>query len=415
MVIVQIYVRNMSMAPLKEEQVLLDIYMAFTWRQRTKDAALLSRTRAGCAGPLEAGDPAYEAARAAIPQGELMNARDCTLDLANPAALLVFEAESKWGRVETYGDLSTDNIPQHELAPLRAVYHLKGSFSVEDVLTHAVDFPFDVHYPSVVFESWEEIGNLVLVPSPYEQDASSLLDLTSDIPLFPLAEWDMVQGPAEIKMQHGVRLWSFVRNYKSDIFTTDGAALRRGASFSNIVLTFAVSRQPYYFLTQVIPVILIMAGMSVATLRLPLYLEESIGSGDSLTFADAQQNNLSNRLAVMTTLVLAAVAYKLALANVLPITPSMTYLDWHFSVFYAANGVGVTLSVVSYLNPANTQLIDDVATAQFALLYVVSLLHFVMGFARRPVPIRPKALGGLLPDMSERYGRQKKRRLKLRV
>ena len=74
---------------------------------------------------------------------------------------------------------------------IRTTY-FKGFFSMEDVMTHATDFPFDVHYPSIVIESWEESDTLVFVPSP-----TPTLDDTSDIPLFPLAEWDLVRGPRD--------------------------------------------------------------------------------------------------------------------------------------------------------------------------------------------------------------------------
>ena len=70
-VFVQCHVRNMSMSSLRDQQCLIDFYLAFTWRQRTTDAALLQRTRKGCAGQLDPSDPGYEAALYLIPKGEL--------------------------------------------------------------------------------------------------------------------------------------------------------------------------------------------------------------------------------------------------------------------------------------------------------------------------------------------------------
>ena len=421
-VLVQFFVRNMSMHSLKEEQVYIDFYVAFTWRQHTTDAALLNRTQQGCAGSLEPGDPAYDAAVKFIPQGELMNARDCELKLGEPAALMIFEANSKWGHADAYGGAGA-SIPAFEMAPLRAVYHLKGTFSIENVIAAAADFPFDVHYPSIVFESWEESDDLLFVPSPFDKNnTAATLDATSDIPLFPLAEWDLVRGQAH-GLQDGVRLWTFVREYKSDIFTTDGSGRSRGASFSNIILTFAVSRQPAYFLTQVVPVLLLMALMSISTLWMPLYDYEALScsrlaakcqgaeSGVNATAVDADTDVLAIRLSVMPTLVLAAVAFKLALADVLPVTPRMTYLDSLFSNFYLANSLAAVLTVVANLNPNHAELLDRIAVVGFAVLLSVSLLHFLSGWARRPRPIQQTAEGVQHSDAET----ARRRRLKLRV
>ena len=404
-VLVQFYVRNMSMSSLKDETVLSDTYLAFTWRQHTTDAALLQKAQRGCAGGLAPGDPAYAEALAAIPQGELMNARDCELKLGEPAALMVFEAASKWGLAETYGAAAAGSIiPADELAPLRAVYHLKGTFSLEDVVTAASDFPFDVHYPSIVFESWEESSDLVFVPSPSD-NVLSMLDATSDIPLFPLSEWDLVSGPSAIGMQDGVRLWTFTRHYKSDIFTTDGSGVRTGASFSNVILTIAVGRQPSYFLTQVVPMVVVMDVMSVLMLCMPLY------PATALTIDDVRGENLSNRLGTLSTLLLAAVAYKLAIADVMSATPKMTYLDYLFSAFYMANTIAVVLSVVAYLSPTRAQVLDTIAIVVYCMLCSGSLLYFLKGYLCRRRSIRQRAEGlSSLMDGFNFHGRKKRQR-----
>ena len=409
------YVRNMSMHSIKEEQVYIDFYLAFTWRHRTTNTALLEKAQRGCGGALEEGHPAYNDAVAAIPPGELMNARDCELDLSKPSALMVFEAGSKWGLAEAYGDAAASiQIPADEMVPLRAVYHLKGTFSLEDVMTAASDFPFDVHYPSVIFESWEESKDVVLVPAPSALDVdggrAAMLDATSDIPLFPLSEWDLVRGPrmAAVDLHEGVRLWSFERRYESDIFTTDATAERTGAAFSNVVLTFAVGRQPAYFLTQVVPVLAAMFTMSMCMQRLPLY-PVSVATDDA-DLDDALRENLATRLSVLTTLLLSAVAFKLVLADALPFTKEMTYLDYLFSSFYMASAMAVLAGVVAYLIPAYAQLIDDVATAMYAIMFAVALLHFMMGYMRQPSPIRQRPQAG----WSKLDGRRH-RQLKLRV
>ena len=231
---------------------------------------------------------------------------------------------------------------------------------------------------------------LVFVPSPFDKhDASAMLDATSAIPLFPLSDWDLVRGPKTIAgdgLQDGVSLWTFVRTYKSDIFTSDGSGGRVGASFSNVILTFAVGRQPQFFLMQVIPVIVIMSFMSVITLRMPLQIQD----GEYMPSSDS----LSIRLATVTTLLLAAVAYKLALAGMLPNTRVPTYLDALFSAFYLANCLAAGSSVAAaHWSPAHAPLIDDIGTAAYIAVISAALLHFMVGYARRPSVIVHHAEG----------------------
>ena len=67
-----------------------------------------------------------------------------------------------------------------------------------------------------------------------------MLDNTSGVPLFPLPEWNLVKGDKDAGLNAGLRLWTFVRHYTSDTFTTDGTGIQPACSFSNVVLTFVV-------------------------------------------------------------------------------------------------------------------------------------------------------------------------------
>ena len=115
---------------------------------------------------------------------------------------------------------------------------------------------------------------------------------------------------------------------------------------------------------------------------------------------------------MLTTLLLSAVAFKLVLADALPFTTNMTYLDYLFSSFYMANSTAVLAGVVAYLNPVSAQLINDVATAMYATIFAVALLHFMMGYMRRPSPIRQRAHAGWSTLDGRRH---RQRHLKLRV
>ena len=63
--------------------------------------------------------------------------------------------------VPVYGVLAKEDSALEGMVPLRAVYHVKGSFTLDNVKYASKSFPFDVHYASAVFESWEEIDNLM--------------------------------------------------------------------------------------------------------------------------------------------------------------------------------------------------------------------------------------------------------------
>ena len=162
-----------------------------------------------------------------------------------------------------------------------------------------------------------------------------------------------------------------------------------------------------YFLTQVISVVLMMACMTLCTLWLPLF-DEALASP---TLADAFDDNLSTRLSMVPTMVLAAVAFKLVLADALPITPRMTYLDWLFSAFYLAHCVAAFLTIVAYLHPPHAKLIDYVSIVTFVALLAASKLHFLKGYLRRARPIHQTAEG----VHESREELRKRRQLKLRV
>lgn len=77
--------------------------------------------------------------------------------------------------------------------------------------------------------------------------AYTMIDSTSGAQLFPLSEWLLHQGPAEEGLQSGIRLWNWTRVYDSDIFTGDPTGAAARCSFSNVVLTICITRNPQVY------------------------------------------------------------------------------------------------------------------------------------------------------------------------
>ena len=120
-------------------------------------------------------------------------------------------------------------------------------FTLDNVKYASKSFPFDVHYASAVFESWEEIDNLKFLPA--HDSVESMLGNPHETPLFPLPDFnlvaggDVLYGNEKVNLDAGMCVWTFVRSYESDIFTSQGDARKTGANFCNLVITFVLRRR----------------------------------------------------------------------------------------------------------------------------------------------------------------------------
>jgi len=374
-VCVQTCLRKISVR-LAEEAVDVDMYVAFTWRQLTENKALLARAHhAGTdaaatvrSGSLTEMDEAYAEAVRWIPQGEFMNALDdlSGFDISKPASVTVFDVSSRWGLASTYGSdpREPDGDVGGGMVPIRVVYRVRGAFAIENVARATTAFPFDVHYISIVFESWEEHHAMQFVPSPFDEP-HDMLDNTTGVPLFPLPQWDLVHGQV-YGLEAGLKVWSFTRQYTSDIFTTNVAGTADECAFSNAVLTFVVGRNPVYWLRQVVPILLVLAATMTAILLIPVDVV------------------LSDRIAAAVTMILTAVAFKFELSGSVPPSATPTRLDTHFNAFYAMNGLVVIGTAISNHLSEHAPLVDAVTTGLFVTGYAASLIHLLAGYRSRP-------------------------------
>ena len=96
--------------------------------------------------------------------------------------------------------------------------------------------------------------------------------------------------------------------------------------------------------------------------------------------------------AALSAEILSLVAFKLALSEVLPKTPAMTYLDWHFAYHYMANGLAFCLSIAQCAaGPLYSRSINLVAWVACSTLFIASIVHFLWGWCHQPPTIHLKA------------------------
>ena len=285
-VLIQVMLRNV-VVNLANREFWVDLYWGMTWRENTTSVELLDASRSGgrSVDLKEIGSDdlvSWKAFSDTIPEGEYMNAADLPSDFiqsVKPSAALVFSMESPYMRDDCYPNCEKSSSNESNLVAMRAVWHVKGNFKLEDTAKGLVEFPFDIHVLNIVFECWSERSDVKFVVNA-DAPLSSLLDTSSPNPLFPLPQWNLIsaqpqgEGAVPAVGTNGIALWTFTRHYSSDLFTSSFSSAVTEAHFSNVVFSIILSRNPWPIIMDIVPILKFLAFIIALSWSIPVVIDD---------------------------------------------------------------------------------------------------------------------------------------------
>ena len=163
-----------------------------------------------------------------------------------------------------------------------------------------------------------------------------------ETPLFPLPDFnlvaggDVLYGNEKVNLDAGMCVWTFVRSYESDIFTSQGDARKTGANFCNLVITFVLRRRAAYYIRSIVPIVFIFGLSSAAAIRIPLHDvptdNDDLSAMDAVATASVRELGYS-RINFLATFILAAVAFQFTISTDMPHNESSHYIEKCFYMF----------------------------------------------------------------------------------